>query len=91
MYLLVISADGSVFNPGSRRESIRCWKIDERVTSEPCVFLSSEKSIAKYSFAIFFFFFIFDNLESTGEIEILVESNLSKRILFPTDFHYRAI
>lgn len=91
MYLLVISADGSVFNPGSRGESIRCWKIDERVTSEPCVFLSSEKSIAKYSFAIFFFFFHICNLESTGEIETLVESNLSKRILFPTDFHYRAI
>lgn len=88
MYLLVISADGSVFNPGSRGESIRCWKIDERVTSEPCVFLSSEKSIAKYSFAIFFFFFHIFNLESTGEIETLIES---KRILFPTDFHYRAI
>lgn len=54
---------------------------DRRACSERtvCVFLSSEKSmiLAKYSFTIFF---PFRNLESTGEIEILVE-----RILFPTE------
>lgn len=46
---------------------------DRRACSERtvCVFLSSEKSmiLAKYSFTIFF-----RNLESTGEIEILVDS-----------------